>query len=90
MGKIGCKLSNDAVPSIFPSFPKYYYNQKAKRKPPNTRELAPSPSKVARTVVSEHSYASNQEMVHKDVKQLKRDIKVLKQKVCQQKTPLKI
>ena len=52
VGKIGCKLSNDAVPSIFPSFLKYYYNQKAKRKPPNTRELAPSPSKVAKTVVS--------------------------------------
>ena len=74
--KIGHKLCNDTVPSIFPSFPEYYQNQKAKRKPPQIRELAPCPSKVARTVVREHSYASNQEKAHEIVKQLKRDMKL--------------
>ena len=59
-GKNGCKPCNDAVPSIFLSFPKYYQNQIAKRKPPKTKVLTPSPSKVARTVVNKHFHASNQ------------------------------
>ena len=83
------KLCNDALSSVFPSFPINYQKQKAKRKPQQTRELAPSPSKVARTVVSEHSYASNQEKAQENVKQPKREMEVLKQKVCWQKKYIK-
>ena len=88
-GKIGCKLCNDAVPSITTCLPKYYQNQKAKRKPPQTRELAPYPAKVAITNVSEHSYASNQEKAQENVRQLYRKMKVLKWKVHQQKIYIK-
>ena len=45
------------------------------------RSCEPSPSKVAKTVGSEHSYGSTTDNAHSEVKQLKKKVNILKQKV---------
>ena len=45
----------------------------------------PSPLKVAKVVGSDHSYASTTDNTHSEVKQLKKTVKIIKQKVQQQK-----
>ena len=60
-GRIGHKVGDDVVSSIFPNFPKHNQNQKAERKPLKVGELALFQSQEARTVVNEHCYACNEE-----------------------------
>ena len=81
-GKVGCKLYDNSVPSVFPSFPAYYQNEQRKRKLAMKRVyISPqmscetSPSKVAKVVGSEHSYASTTGNAHSEVKQLKMTVK---------------
>ena len=45
------------------------------------KSCEPSPSNVAKVVGSEHSYASTTDNAHCEVKQLKKTVKILKQKV---------
>ena len=45
------------------------------------KSCEPSPSKVAKVVGSEHSYASTTDNAHSQVKQLKKTVKILKQNV---------
>ena len=70
-GKIGRHLSDNAVPTIFPTFPHYYQrSEKAKRKSPCKRKPADvlaSQSKVARTLANDYGYAKvhEPEQIHK-------------------------
>ena len=78
-GKVGCRLYDNLVSTIFPSFPAYYQKKQRKRKLPMKRVYAlpqmswkPSPSKVAKVVGIEHPYASVTDNAPSEVKQLKR------------------
>ena len=60
-GKVGCRLYDNSVPTIFPSFPAYYQKEQRKRKLPMKRvyvspqkSCQPSQARVAKVVGSEH------------------------------------
>ena len=91
-GKVGCRLHENSVPTIFPSFPAHYQKEQRKRKLPMKRvyvspqkSCEPSPSKVAKVVGSEQSYANTTDNADSEVKQLKKTVKILKQKLWWQK-----
>ena len=91
-GKVGHRLYDNSVPTIFPSFPAYYLKDQRRRKlqikkvyVSPQKSCEPTPSKVAKVVGSEHSYASSTGNAHSDVKQFKKTVKILKEKVWWQK-----
>ena len=72
-GKHGQRLYEHAIPSLFLSFPKYLQKAHSKRKSPQKRKFVEepthseqSPSKIAKFVDSDHSYAN--QGVKKEVK----------------------
>ena len=63
-----CQLHKNAIPSVFPQFPKHLQKTESKRKSPVKRKFVeskrntfePSPSKVKKSVNTEHAYISNE------------------------------
>ena len=87
-GKCGRRLHEHAIPSLFPSFPKYLQKAYSKRKSPQKRKFVEepthseqSPSKIAKFVDSDHSYANQGVNVLEQLKKLQKEVKVLKQKI---------
>ena len=97
-GKDGCRLYEHAIPSLFLSFPKHLQKSHVKRKSPRKRKFVEqpthsveqlthserSPSKITKSIDSDHSYADDslnavEQLEQK--KELQKQVKVLKQKV---------
>ena len=88
LGICGWRLYEHAIPSLFPSFPKYLQKAYSKRKSPQKRKFVEepthseqSPSKIAKFVDSYHSYANQGVNVLEQLKKLQKEVKVLKQKI---------
>ena len=97
-GKGGHRLYEHAIPSLFLSFPKHLHKNHVKRRSPrkcksveqptHSVELTrsePPPSKIAKSIYSDHSYADDSLDAVEQLEQLKelqKQAKVLKQKVC--------
>lgn len=91
-GKIGRHLKPGSIPTIFPAFPKHLQQSVRKRRSPVKRKQEVSPSKIRKTIASEHTYnagetsqASNLHLI----KVLSRKNKVLKQKVRRRNKKIK-
>ena len=88
-GKIGHHLNDNAVPTIFPTFPHYCQRtEKAKGKSPckqRPADVLASPSQVARTLANDHGYAQVHEpaQIYKqtqvEITKLQKKVKVLKE-----------
>ena len=87
-GKCGRRLYEHAIPSLFLSFSKYLQKAHSKRKFPKKRKFVEepthseqSPSKIAKSVDSDHSYANQGVNVVEQLKKLQKEVKVLKRKI---------
>ena len=97
-GKDSRRLNEHAIPSLFPSFPEHLQKSHVKRKSPRKRKVVkqatpsieqptysePSPSKIAKSIDSDHSYADdslNAVEQLEQIKELQKQVKVLKQKI---------
>ena len=75
-----CKrLKQDAIPSVFPAFPKYLQNNVAKWKLPKERKTETSPTKIRKTTISDHCYTSTEASTTEKVKTLSKKIYALNQ-----------
>ena len=75
-----CKrLKQDAVPSVFPAFPKHLQNNVAKRKLPKERKTETSPTKIRKTTISDHCYTSTEASTTEKVKTLSKKVHALNQ-----------
>ena len=75
-----CKrLKQDAVPSVFPAFPKHLQNNVAKWKLPKERKTEPSPTKIRKTTISDHCYTSTEASTTEKVKTLSKKVHALNQ-----------
>ena len=105
-GKQGRRLYEHAIPSVFPSFPEHLQKMHVRRKSPTKRKLLEepthpegqpthsqqSPSKIAKSIESDHSYADDsinalEQLEH--LKELQKQVKVLKQKVSRRDEKIK-
>ena len=98
-GKDGHRLYEHAIPSLFPSCPEYLQKSHVKRKSPRKRKFVEqpthserSPSKITKSIDSDHSYADDslnavEQLEQK--KELQKQVKVLKQKVCRRDKKIK-
>ena len=79
------KLGTDCMTIQFQQFPLHFLHTTKKANENGVcftiKVCEPSPSKVAKVVGSEHSYASSTDNAQSGVKQLKKTVKILKQKV---------
>ena len=83
------QLHKNAIPSVFPQFPKHLQKTESKRKSPVKRKFVesktstfePSPSKIKKSVNTEHAYISK-ETPDAKIKKLTKKIDALHQKVC--------
>ena len=77
-----CKrLKQDAVPTVFPAFPKHLQSNVAKWKLPTERKTEPSPTKIRKVAISDHCYTSTEACTTEEVKTLSEKVHALNQQL---------
>ena len=83
------RLKKDAVPSVFPAYPKHLQKNTVKRKLPTERKTEPSPTKIRKAATFDHSYTSTEESTTEKVNILSKKVLALQQRLYKQNQKIK-
>ena len=83
------RLKADAVPSVFSGFPEHLQKTTVKRKLPMERNTEPSPTKIRKAAIFDHSYTSTEASATEKVKKLSKKVHALHQCVYRRNQKIK-